>query len=990
MSQDALQIKTRKEGSGEAGDIVFLCHNSADKAFIRKLADALELEFGTKFFLDVFAIPTGEAFISWIEKALETCTACAIFLGGNGWGPTHLWEAELALARYRRDPTLRIIPVALPGLSQQDAAKLGAGKLFQEVNWADFTKGPNDKDSLDKLEAALTGRKVLGYRGPARLTPYQVRRDAERWERSGRKDRSILYGGRQLIDAARMLQDNPDAVVVADVASFLAASRERQSTFWRRAAIAASAAVVLLLAASAVAITSYVLAEQRRLGSVSRQLAMAARDTAGADRGLLIAARAVLVDATPEARGALLEQLQEFSFLRRVVDVGSYVEAATLGADGAIVLGTAAGTRRLSRDDVSPASSDQGAPSSRESVTAVLEGEGSIWLGREDGRVDVVTGGKIRTLLAARDVSNGRERKVRSLAYDSAKRLLAMGTGSGRIAVVRLSDDVVVSDINEGEGKRINALSFDSTRPRLAIGTSDGMIALMDTRAMLIDLRYPRLAGGVLALGYTKDGSLATVGGEGRLFFFDRRNPELESPTTGDAVPLATAAAIDPATSRVAIGDSSGTVRLYDAASGQGTGAEPLRGHSDSVTTIAFGPGRDDLTSASSNGTVAVWDLAGRQGPGEELPQFNPSPSVLRVDSEGMPLGALRDENRGELRRLEAGEWKSFLDLIAVTREAGDESTFFAKPKKTADGFVELLTQIPAIALSDDGGRVAWSTSGGAILSLAAKGPPGKATILSAAGKTPPDDIAISGDGRTLAAIEEGGGRVSVYETGSVSNASSIVPPASARSVALSRDGSLLAIGMKDGRLIQYLKASNWSSEGEPWPVHNSEVAGVVYSADAKLIVSFGSGGGGTDRAVAFSHAHGNPDPRRLQSRQASKSVSSISAGSRGGIVAAGDQDGRVLQWSASEARYFGRITAGTTAISALLVDEKGGRLLTASGDGSVRSWALDSARWVSLACAKANRGFRRDEWRELLPDDAYVATCSAAHPRGILSLAGG
>ncbi len=132
MSQDALQITARKEGTDEPGDIVFLCHNSKDKAFIQKIADALELEFGTRFFLDVFAIPTGEAFIPWIEKALEDCAACAIFLGGNGWGPTHLWEAELALARYRRDPKLRIIPVALPGISPEEAAKLGSGKLFQD------------------------------------------------------------------------------------------------------------------------------------------------------------------------------------------------------------------------------------------------------------------------------------------------------------------------------------------------------------------------------------------------------------------------------------------------------------------------------------------------------------------------------------------------------------------------------------------------------------------------------------------------------------------------------------------------------------------------------------------------------------------------------------------------------------------------------------------------------------------------------------------
>jgi hypothetical protein len=251
MSQDALQITAKQEGSDGPGDIVFLCHNNADKPFIRRLADALEIEYGTKFFLDVFAIPTGEAFIPWIEKSLEHCAVCAIFLGGNGWGPTHLWEAELALARYRRDPKFRIIPVALPGLSQQESAKLGAGKLFQEVNWADFTKGVDDKESLQKLEAALTGRKTLGYRGPARLTPYQVRRDAERWERSGKLDRSILYRGSQLIEAEAMERDNPDAMNVADVTSFLAASRERQSTYWRRLAITAVGVALVLLTASA-------------------------------------------------------------------------------------------------------------------------------------------------------------------------------------------------------------------------------------------------------------------------------------------------------------------------------------------------------------------------------------------------------------------------------------------------------------------------------------------------------------------------------------------------------------------------------------------------------------------------------------------------------------------------------------------------------------------------------------------------------------------
>ena len=184
------------------------------------------------------------------------------------------------MARYRRDPTLRIFPVALPGISQKDAGKLGAGNLFQEVNWADFTKGPDDKESLDKLEAALTGRKVLD-RGPAFLTPYQVRRDGN--VQSERPEHPLRWSA--ISRRNKTAAGQPDAIVATDVVAFFAASRERQNSFWRRTAIGAGITVALLLAAFTITIICYVPAEQRRLSSVSRRLAMAARDAAGAIAG---------------------------------------------------------------------------------------------------------------------------------------------------------------------------------------------------------------------------------------------------------------------------------------------------------------------------------------------------------------------------------------------------------------------------------------------------------------------------------------------------------------------------------------------------------------------------------------------------------------------------------------------------------------------------------------------------------------------------------
>jgi WD40 repeat protein len=976
MSQDALQITARKEGSDDPGDIVFLCHNSADKAFIRRLADALDLEFGTKFFLDVFAIPTGEAFIPWIEKALENCTVCAIFLGGNGWGPTHLWEAELALMRYGRDPKFRIIPVALPGLSQQEATKLGSGKLFQEVNWADFTRGPDDKDSLDKLEAAFTGRKTLGYRGPARLTPYQVRRDAERWERSHRRDRSILYGGAQLTEAEAMARDNPDAMT--GVSFFILASRERQASYWRRLTIVSAGLAIVLLTASIVAVANYLISEQRRLASVSRQLAIASRDAPGADRALLIAARAVLVTNTAEARGALLERLQEFRFLRRIVATGSSVEGATLDSTGSFLLATDEGLRRLLPDWTAV----ENVPGSAEAVTAVVATADALWLGREDGRTDIVVNGATRRFLSASlDVPAKRERKVRCLAYDKSLGLLAVGTGAGRISIVRSSDASIVKNFDEGDDVRITSLSFDPNRSRLAFGTSGGTIAVIDTKILKIVQRYPQVEGGVLSTGYLSDGSIVAVSYQGRFLYFDGRNSKLEKPSTSDVVPLATFAAINRRTSQVAVGDASGTVRLYDAVTGHGTGAEPLRGHFNKISAIVFGA-NNDLLSASDDGSVALWDLAAKHGPDEELPQLNPSPTMIRTDADGVVVTSSSGGSSAEVRRLRGNGWDLILDLVSVSEGIEGSSEFF-RQTKVEDGFEEILSKIPNVAMDGNAKRVAWTTSAGALLSVPIGAAGMNPTVLLRGGVDTDVELTVSGDGRAIAAIETNG-KVTVFQlSGDRWLQTAIMPLWAPRSLALDPSGERIAIGMKDGRLSQYRRvAVGWESVGDPWLVHTSEVAGVSYSRDGQVIVSYGSGGGGADRAVTVSEANGSPNPRILQARQVDGSVSAMSVGSTSGVLAVGDEKGQVLTWSGSDLRFSGTMSASVSGISALFVDEPRSRLLTSGGDGSFLSWSFDPARWIQLACLKANRGMSLNEWRELLPDDSYVASCTQKSKR--------
>jgi WD40 repeat protein len=352
----------------------------------------------------------------------------------------------------------------------------------------------------------------------------------------------------------------------------------------------------------------------------------------------------------------------------------------------------------------------------------------------------------------------------------------------------------------------------------------------------------------------------------------------------------------------------------------------------------------------------------------------------MRLSSTGGLLAASTDEGRAGVWRLAEGRWELLRDLIVATREADADGE--TEKAKGPDGFVEIgMLEIPSIAMDDAGTRIVWSTNGGAILTVRLNQPSQRTMVVVPPGHMPPEDLVVSGNGRVIAAIEAGGSRISVAELDASGGVllSLIVPPETVRSVALDRDGAHLAAGTKSGKIAQYSKSAEWKLIGKPWSVHSSEVADIIYSADGGQILSFGSGGGGADRTVAFSKASGIPDPRALQSRQVSGSVSAMSEGVTGQLLAVGDHDGQVLTWATPARHYSGRMTAGTSYITALVIDDARHRLLTSSGDGSMLSWSLEPKLWVSMACVKANRGFLREEWRELMPDDPYIASCNAA-----------
>ncbi len=109
-----------------AGDVfsvdefdVFLSHCVADEAAVEAIARRLLAEERLRPFLDKWDLVPGESWLPAIERALSQSKAVAVFFGPGGPGQWREQEKLLALQLAAGDPKRRVIPVLLPGASEE-------------------------------------------------------------------------------------------------------------------------------------------------------------------------------------------------------------------------------------------------------------------------------------------------------------------------------------------------------------------------------------------------------------------------------------------------------------------------------------------------------------------------------------------------------------------------------------------------------------------------------------------------------------------------------------------------------------------------------------------------------------------------------------------------------------------------------------------------------------------------------------------------------
>ncbi|MDH2414454.1 TIR domain-containing protein [Nocardioides sp. CER19] len=460
--------------------------------------------------------------------------------------------------------------------------------------------------------------------------------------------------------------------------------------------------------------------------------------------------------------------------------------------------------------------------------------------------------------------------------------------------------------------------------------------------------------------------------------------------------------AVNPAGTLVASGEEDGSVRLWDANTG-----EPVRdllapsgGDTNVVNAVAFSRDERWVAAASGDGSVRWWDATTRRlshrvsspsGDPVNSVAFSPDSSVIATGGDdhlvrlwdvrsGEPAG---DPLTGNGKSVNAVAFGPGGGLIASGGEDGTVRLWFDsdtgwrdEPPMTEDG-----SPVNAVAFSRDGRRLAsagddrivrvWDPAHRTLVSelnahknwvlSVAFSPDGKRLVSASAdytlllwdvekGKTIGDPLTGHGKEVFSAAFTRDGRRVvsgmgdGTIRFWSVRAALPIEQGPWRYSMATSADGRLIASG-GDGA-IQLWNPVTGTSVGELGARHQGDVRAVAFAPDGGLLAS-----GGEDGTVQlWDVASRTPTGAPLTTHQRAVLDVAFSPddGPDPGLLATAGADGSVRLWDVASGIRVGEPLRGHQGDVNAVAFDPGGRLLASAGaDGSVRLWDVASRRPV-------------------------------------------
>lgn len=143
------ELLKRKRAAGQFD--VFMCHNSADKPAVKRIAQQLK-EAGILPWLDVWELPPGQPWQPVLEQQIGNIKSAAVCYGSAGIGP---WQ-EQEMYGFLREFVSRKAPV-IPLLLPDAPLKPELPIFLKAMTWVDFRN--NDLDPFKELIWGITGER---------------------------------------------------------------------------------------------------------------------------------------------------------------------------------------------------------------------------------------------------------------------------------------------------------------------------------------------------------------------------------------------------------------------------------------------------------------------------------------------------------------------------------------------------------------------------------------------------------------------------------------------------------------------------------------------------------------------------------------------------------------------------------------------------------------------------------------------------------------
>jgi len=481
--------------------------------------------------------------------------------------------------------------------------------------------------------------------------------------------------------------------------------------------------------------------------------------------------------------------------------------------------------------------------------------------------------------------------------------------------------------------------------------------------------------GGWQWVDFSPDGrTLAIAGGKGRVELWDvstrKERRELTDPAAATSdQPMLSFVRYSPDGSVIAAGlQELNHVTLWSAESGHVIG-RPITTNppgTGGAQSISFSPDSKRIAVPGATGTVGIWDVATGRRIGRPLAIGDADVQTAIFAARGRSLIVSDDSGSVSVVDVKTGrpirpplsvggKPATWLDLSPDGRllAAGSyEGPVFVWDLKTGAMYGPALaadtSPVSDVVFSPDGrtlvtshlrSAVVWDMSGGQAIGKPLGGPTDLIT-----------DVSFSQDGKWLAAGRFHGGTV-VYDTNTLRAALLIGSDSVVTAVAFQPDGNLIAVGTIDGK-VQSFDRRTGAAVGSPLDSGHAAVWQVGFSPDGRLL-AVAADPNGVERFYSQQRQGEvrlwDVDSRARVGRPIKPgggSVMSVAFSRDGTLLATGSYFGRIDLWDVSTQAHYGRPMRVTDDGVPSVAFDPDDRLVAGGGAiGPVRVWRVSDQR---------------------------------------------